>query len=95
MYIGKNLKVMEYQRPSKLGVVHTYTRIKTIVQFICDNCGNQFERDLKKVQSKRLNNHYFHCCNQCDSKRFAQRKGVERKTIWDMPASVELPVGKY
>jgi predicted RNA-binding Zn-ribbon protein involved in translation (DUF1610 family) len=95
MYIGKNLKVTEYQRPSKLGVMHAYTRIKTIVQFICDNCGNEFERDLKTVQSKRLNNHYFHCCNQCDSKRFAQRKGVERKTIWDMPASVELPVGKY
>jgi hypothetical protein len=95
MYIGKESKIMFYQRPSKLGVMHEYKRLKTIAFFICDNCGEQFERDLKKVHSKRLSNHYFHCCTSCDAKRFAQRKGIERKTIWDMPASVELPVGKY
>ncbi len=84
-----------YQRPSKLGTVHEYQRKKTIAFFLCDNCGEKFERDLKHIQTKRLSNNYFHVCSNCDAKKFAQRKGIERKTIWDMPASVELPVGKY
>lgn len=95
MYIKCETKTVVYERPSKLGAVHEYTRVKTLALFICDNCGAEFERELKKISSKRLSNQYFHCCSNCDAKKFAQRKGVERKSIWDMPASTELPVGKY
>jgi hypothetical protein len=42
-----------------------------------------------------MSNNYFHVCSNCDAKRFAQRKGIERKKIWDMPASSDLPVSKY
>jgi hypothetical protein len=84
-----------YTRNSKTGKEHTYTRMKTLAHFRCDNCDILFERDLKHIDKRRLSNHYFHVCNNCDAKRFAQRKGVERKTIWDMPASVDLPVSKY
>jgi hypothetical protein len=46
-----------------------------------------FKRDKGAMSPKRLSNNYFHVCTNCDSKRFAQRKGVERKHVWDMPAS--------
>jgi hypothetical protein len=85
----------EHTRTSKNGMVHTYKRKKKTVILRCDNCDTVFERDLKKMQRKRLSNNYFHCCPGCDSKRFAQRKGIEKKKIWDMPASIDWPVGKY
>lgn len=94
MYIKSEIVTVTYERPSKLGTVHKYQRKKTIALFICDNCGKNFERELKKIQNKRLSNHYFHCCSECNSKQFAQRKGIERKKIWDMPASLDWPVGK-
>lgn len=95
MYIGKEQEIVTYTRLSKTGLEHTYKRIRTLAVFRCDNCDELFRRELKKVSSKRLNNRYFHCCSNCDVKRFAQRKGVEQKKIWDMPASVELPVSKF
>jgi len=95
MFVKTSIIESEYTRTSKLGSTHTYMRKKTLAMFFCDNCGEQFERDLKHVDRKRLSNNYFHCCANCDSKRFAQRKGVERKQIWDMPASLDLPVSKF
>ncbi len=95
MFLTKEYIEINYTRTSKLGVEHSYTRTKTLAVFRCDNCDETFKRELKKVSSKRLSNNFFHCCSSCDVKRFAQKKGVERKKIWDMPASTELPVGKY
>ena len=76
-------------------MAHEYYRRKTVAVFRCDNCDSEFTRDLKNMDHRRLSNNYFHVCSNCDAKKFAQRKGVERKQIWDMPASTELPVGKY
>jgi hypothetical protein len=95
MFIRKEYVTTKYFRTSKLGIEHSYTRTKTLAIFSCDNCDEIFKRELKKVSSKRLSNNFFHCCSLCDSKKFAQKKGIERKKIWDLPASVELPVGKY
>lgn len=95
MFLKTRVEINEYYRTSKTGKEHSYKRKQTIAEFLCDSCGETFERSLKKIQSKRLSNRYFHCCSMCDSKRFAQRKGVEQKKIWDMPAGVDLPVGKY
>lgn len=95
MFLKTKTQQTQHVRISKLGVEHSYTRNKTLAIFRCDNCDDLFERELKKIHSKRLNNNYFHVCSNCDAKRFAQRKGVERKRIWDMPASTELPVGKF
>lgn len=95
MFLKTKSQENQYVRVSKLGVEHTYVRKKTVAIFRCDNCDKNFERELKKISSKRLSNNYFHCCPDCDAKKFAQRKGVERKKIWDMPASVELPVSKF
>lgn len=60
----------------------------------CDDCDAVFERDLKNIDRKRLNNNYFHCCSGCDIKRFAQRTGVDHKKIWDMPADADLDISK-
>ena len=84
-----------YTRVSKLGHSHEYYRDKTVAVFRCDNCGTEFERDIRKMDRKRLSNNYFHCCSECDAKKFAQRKGVEQKKIWDMPASLDWPVSKF
>lgn len=95
MFLKKKTVETRYERTSKLGATHEYHRKKTVALFRCDNCDEPFERDLKHIDSKRLSNNYFHCCSDCDAKRFAQRKGVDKKKIWDMPASLDWPVGKY
>ena len=95
MFIKTRNEIAEYVRKSKCGIEHKYTRRRTVAEFLCDNCGEGFSRPLKKIQSKRLSNNYFHCCSACNAKKFAQRKGVERKQIWDMPASLDWPVGKF
>lgn len=95
MFIQTKRIKTAYTRLSKLGRSHEYYRDKTIAVFHCDECGIEFERDLKHIDHKRLSNNYFHVCANCDPYRFAQRKGVERKKIWDMPASIDWPVGKY
>ncbi len=95
MFLKTETQENQYTRHSKCGQEHTYTRKKTVAVFRCDNCDEMFTRDLKHIDRKRLSNNFFHCCSKCDSKRFAQRKGVEQKKIWDLPASTTLPVGKY
>jgi formylmethanofuran dehydrogenase subunit E len=87
MFLREETEVVEYQRVSKLGNVHAYLRERTLAVFRCDNCGEIFYRERAKMSPKRLSNNYFHCCSNCDAKRFAQRKGVEHKKIWDMKAS--------
>lgn len=94
MYLGQKKQVETYSRPSKNGLVHEYFRIKTYVIFRCDCCLNVFERMKQQISPKRLSNNYFHCCYKCDSKKFAQSKGVERRKIWDMPASSELNISR-
>jgi hypothetical protein len=95
MFLKTQTQSNQYARTSKYGIAHTYTRKKTVAVLRCDACDSVFERDLKHIDKKRLSNNFFHCCGSCDAKRFAQRKGVEQKQIWDMPASVDLPVSKF
>jgi len=87
MFLTLEYQQTEFTRTSKLGQQHTYTRQKTVVVFRCDSCSEVFRRNKGDMDPKRLSNNYFHVCGNCDSKRFAQRKGVERKHIWDLPAS--------
>jgi hypothetical protein len=87
MYLYEQTEITEHERVSKLGNNHKYYREKTVAIFRCDSCAEIFYRDRAKMSPKRLSNNYFHCCTSCDVKRFAQRKGVEHKKIWDMKAS--------
>lgn len=47
------------------------------------------------MDPKRLSNNYFHVCSNCDAKQFAQKKGIDRKKLWDLPADADVSVSKY
>ena len=81
-------------RKSKMGKEHAYKREQTHCVFRCDNCDAEFERTRGSMDPKRLSNNYFHVCKNCDAKVFAQKKGVERKQVWNMSASSSTPIGK-
>lgn len=83
-----------YTRPSKSGLVHKYQRSKTVARFRCDNCSSEFLRDLGKMDRRRLSNEYYHVCPTCDSKRFAQSKGVERRRLWSMSVDTDIDISK-
>jgi len=94
MFLGEFTKKIRYVRRSKLGYEHEYFREKTFVQLRCDNCDDHFLRPRGNMDPKRLNNNYFHVCENCDAKKFAQKKGVERKQVWNLNASSDIPIGK-
>lgn len=94
MLIAQKKVTTTYKRLSKLGKVHEHSRTKVVLELRCDECGAIFERDQCKVDTKRRSNAYFHVCSDCDAKRFAQRKGVERRFIWDKPASSADDISK-
>jgi hypothetical protein len=94
MYIKEFVEETWHTRKSKLGVEHRYKRSKTIVLFRCDNCDREFTRPRGNMDPKRLSNNYFHVCDCCDHKRFAQKKGVERKQVWNLHASSDMPISK-
>ena len=84
----------EYTRISKLKKSHAYTRTKTVVVISCDSCQSLFERDVGTMDPRRLDNGYYHVCSNCNPKRFAQSKGVERRKFWDMPIDSDIDIAK-
>lgn len=94
MFLKEYETESRHTRMSKLGVEHEYVRKKRFAIFRCDNCNIEFVRPRGSMDPKRLNNNYFHVCENCDAKRFAQKKGVERKQVWNLHASSDLPIGK-
>jgi len=81
-----------HTRYSKLKNAHSYSRTKTMVVIQCDCCQSLFEREKGTMDYRRLDNNYFHVCVNCNPKRFAQQKGVERRTIWNLPVTSELKI---
>lgn len=87
MFIKTEYSETLHTRKSKLGQEHTYYRKKTTVVLRCDGCQEVFTRDKGSMDPNRLNNNYYHVCSNCDVKKFAQKKGLESKSPWDMPVS--------
>jgi len=94
MFLGEFKEKSRHVRRSKLGAEHVYYREKTLVQLRCDNCDSEFVRPRGSMDPKRISNNYFHVCDNCDAKAFAQKRGVERKRVWDLPASSDIPISK-
>ena len=92
MYIESRKAVKEYQRTSKHGLTHRYTRTTTVLIFTCDGCGVMFERSRGQIDPRRLNNDYYHVCADCNPKQFAQSKGVERRRMWNTPVNSDLKI---
>ena len=86
MFIKDEVIITEHVRASKKGKYHPYKRRKTVCRFVCDACEKEFMRDKGSVDPKRLTNHYHHVCSVCDPKRFAQKKGVEKRKKLNLPA---------
>ena len=94
MFIREIQEETKHIRKSKCGNLHKYKRNCTYVVLRCDNCDTEFVRLRGSMDPKRISNNYFHVCKDCDSKVFAQKKGIEKKQIWNIPASSDLPIGK-
>ena len=94
MFIKEYVIKTRHRRKSKLGAEHTYERSQTIAVLKCDNCDSEFTRLRSSMDPKRLSNNYFHVCKNCDAKVFAQKKGIEKKQMWDLPASSDIPISK-
>lgn len=94
MFIKTEKELVIYVRLSKKGKSHEYKRYRTVVIFRCDNCEELFTRPRAKMSPQRLSNNFFHVCDKCDAKRFAQKKGAERRTIWDRPVDSDDPISK-
>jgi hypothetical protein len=92
MFIKEYLIDNWYMRRSKLGKQHTYNRKKRMVLLQCDNCETEFNRPRGSMDPKRISNNYFHVCENCDSKIFAQAKGVESRKVWQADASSNLKI---
>lgn len=87
MFIKSEYISVVHERTSKLGMKHEYIRQKNVISLMCDCCGVVFQRDRGRMDPNRINNHYYHVCCNCNAKKFAQEKGLEKKHIWDLPVS--------
>jgi len=87
MFLAQEYTTQIHTRKSKLGTDHTYSRERTVLLFRCDSCNETFKREKGSMDPKRISNNYFHVCVNCDPKKFAQKKGVENRHLWDMKAS--------
>jgi len=94
MYLGEFTNKTRHIRHSKLGIEHEYYRTKTMLKLRCDNCDSEFVRERSRMSPERLNNNFFHVCENCDAKSFAQKRGVERRKVWQLTASSSRPIGK-
>ena len=92
MFIETKTVVSQFIRKSRSGVEHSYTRNKTVAVFKCDCCNFIFERDLGKVDHRRLSNYFSHVCSNCNSKQFAQKKGVEQRKYWNLPVDSDIDI---
>jgi len=92
MFIETKKINSEYTRISKLGIKHTYSRTKTIAAFTCDNCNKLFYRNLGNMDYRRMSNGYYHVCTDCNPKKFAQTKSVERRQIWNLPVNSDIKI---
>ena len=79
-------EIRYYVLKSKNGKSHPYKRLRSYAIFVCDECHKEFRREKGKVDPKRLDDYYVHVCPECDPKRFAQKKGVEKRKKLDLPA---------
>ena len=94
MLIETKKVTTEYTRASKFDKVHTYTRTKIIVVIQCDNCQCLFEREKGKMSKQRVSIDYYHVCQNCGPKRFAQKRGAERRKLWNLSADSDVDITK-
>jgi len=81
-----------HTRNSKLKNAHPYSRVKTVAVLQCDSCESLFERDQGQMNHRRVSKEHFHVCTNCNPKQFAQKKGVERRQLWNTSVDSDLKI---
>lgn len=94
MFLETKKISIQYTRKSSLGVEHTYSRTKTVAVLECNSCLSKFERDIGKMDHRRINSEYQHVCPNCNPKQFAQARGVENRRLWNLPVDSDLKINK-
>lgn len=94
MFLRTKKIINTYERISKSGKKHTYKKTKTLAEFSCDACRAIFQRSPNEMDRRRFNNDYHHVCSNCDPKKFAQKKGVERRRLWNLPVDSDIDISK-
>lgn len=94
MFLKEIVQKNKFVRKSKTGLEHGYYRLSTVLVLRCDSCNKIFTRLRGKMDPNRITNNVFHVCGNCDAKRFAQKKGQEKKAIWNLTASSDLDISK-
>jgi len=94
MFLRIEKELRQHLRKGKKGKHHVYKRYRSYAVFQCDECHTEFKREKCKVDPKRFDDAYTHVCENCDPKRFAQKKGVERRKQLDMDVSSTLDISK-
>jgi hypothetical protein len=92
MFIETKKIKTQYTKVSKLKNAHPYSRVKTVAVLQCDNCQSLFERDQGKMDRRRVSTEYVHVCSKCNPKQYAQKKGVERRQLWNLPVDSDLKI---
>jgi hypothetical protein len=94
MFLETKKIVVQYARKSSRGVEHAYSRTKTMAVLKCDCCLFVFERELGKMNHRRVNDNFYHVCSKCNPKKFAQARGVENRRLWNLPVDSDLKINK-
>ena len=94
MFIKTKKIKTQYTKVSKLKNAHSYSRTKTVAVLQCDSCQSLFDRDWGSMDYRRINDHSYHVCANCNPKQFAQRKGAERRQLWKLPVDSDIDITK-
>jgi hypothetical protein len=82
----------EYQRLSKQGIPHTYSRKREIAILQCDSCNTTFERRVRNIDPRRLTADHLHVCGNCNQKRYAQSRGAESRRFWNTTVDLDRDI---
>ena len=84
MIIGE-VKLNTYYYRTLRGQRQKCWTTQTVYSIRCDNCEREFTRTAKELNRSSS----AHCCNQCDTKRFAQRQSsiLRKFNKWDASSS--------
>jgi DNA-directed RNA polymerase subunit RPC12/RpoP len=74
----------EYNRKSKNGKEHTFTRTHQMALLQCSACGHEFERRTRDMDHRRLTEDHEHVCSNCNPKKYAQRVGAMSRKFWNI-----------
>ena len=94
MFLSTKKIVVQYTRKSNLGIEHSYSRTKTVAVLECNCCGSVFERELGKMDHRRISGDHKHVCSNCNPKQFAQAQGVENRRLWNTSVDSDLKISK-